>query len=127
VFDHGRLMQVGTPEEIYRRPNSRFVADFVGSSNVLAPDFVQTVVGERRWASLRPEAIHVVRAGSGLSTLSGKVVSRSYLGATTRLGIDLKGTVLHAVIPSADDNPTEGETVTLGFAKDALHLMEAEG
>ncbi len=127
VFNLGRLMQVGTPEEIYRRPSSRFVADFVGSSNVLGPDFVHNIVGERRWASLRPEAIHVIRAGGGLSTLSGTVTSRSYLGATTRLGIDLRGMLLHAVVPSADDNPVEGETVTVGFAKDALHLMESEG
>ena len=126
VFNLGRLMQVGTPEEIYRRPNSRFVADFVGSSNVLAPDFVQGVTGERRWASLRPEAIQVQRGGAP-SALTGTVTSRSYLGATTRFAIDLDGTLLHAVMPSSDDNPSEGETVTLGFARDALHLMEAEG
>src|SRR6187401_795351 len=47
VFNDGRVMQVGTPEEIYRRPQSRFVADFVGSSNVLAPDFVDAVLGEK--------------------------------------------------------------------------------
>ena len=126
VFNLGRLMQVGTPEEIYRKPNSRFVADFVGSSNVLPPTFVHNIVGERRWASLRPEAIHVIRAGAGLSTMSGKVVSRSYLGATTRLGIMLKGITLNAVVPSAEDAPVEGETVTIGFAREALHLMEAE-
>ena len=40
VFNDGKVMQVGAPEEIYQRPNSRFVADFVGSSNVLPPDFV---------------------------------------------------------------------------------------
>jgi putative spermidine/putrescine transport system ATP-binding protein len=127
VFNFGKLIQVGTPEQIYRQPNSRFVADFVGSSNVLGPDFVHSIVGERRWASLRPEAIHVIRAGKGLSTLNGTILSRSYLGATTRLGIDMRGTLVHAVVPSGDDVPVEGETVTLGFAKDALHLMEHEG
>ena len=35
VFNDGRVQQIGTPEEIYKRPHSRFVADFVGSSNVL--------------------------------------------------------------------------------------------
>ncbi len=125
VFNFGKLVQVGTPEDIYRKPSSRFVADFVGSSNILAPDFVYNIVGERRWASLRPEAIHVIRAGAGASTLSGKVTSRAYLGATTRLGIDLRGSHLHAVVASTDDVPVEGETVTLGFAKDALHLMES--
>ncbi|MBN9309728.1 ABC transporter ATP-binding protein [Devosia sp.] len=128
VFDHGRLMQVGTPEEIYRRPNSRFVADFVGSSNVLPPAFVQSMFGESRWASLRPEAIHVARAeGDGEPHLTGIVVSRAYLGATTRLGIDLGGTLLHAVVASTEDAPVEGERVTLGFSKDAVHMMEAEG
>jgi putative spermidine/putrescine transport system ATP-binding protein len=122
------LQQVGTPEDIYRRPNSRFVADFVGSSNVLPPAFVQSMFGENRWASIRPEAIHVVRAGAGgLSRLTGAVISRSYLGATTRLGIDMGGTLIHAVVSSNDDLPAEGERVTLGFSKDAVHMMEAEG
>ena len=37
VFNAGRIAQVGTPQEIYERPRTRFVADFVGSSNVLPP------------------------------------------------------------------------------------------
>ena len=127
VFNHGQVMQVGTPEQIYRRPNTKFVADFVGSSNILAPEFVAGVLGQKRWASLRPEAIHVIRAGQGLSKLTGTVLSRSYLGASTRLGIDLNGVLIHAVVPSAEDVPVEGDRVTLGFAKDALHLMENEG
>ena len=60
VFNDGRIMQVGSPEDIYQRPNSRFVADFVGSSNVLPPDFVARHGGQRRWASLRPEAVRIV-------------------------------------------------------------------
>jgi putative spermidine/putrescine transport system ATP-binding protein len=38
VFNDGKIMQVGTPEDIYQRPKTRFVADFVGSSNVLLHD-----------------------------------------------------------------------------------------
>ena len=37
VFNEGKIVQAGTPEEIYNRPKTRFVADFVGSSNVIAP------------------------------------------------------------------------------------------
>ena len=40
VFNDGRIVQIGTPQDIYQRPKTRFVADFVGSSNVLPPDFV---------------------------------------------------------------------------------------
>ena len=44
VFDSGRIVQRGTPQEIYRQPKSRFVADFVGSANFLPG----TVRGDRR-------------------------------------------------------------------------------
>jgi putative spermidine/putrescine transport system ATP-binding protein len=124
VFNDGKVQQIGTPEEIYKRPQSRFVADFVGSSNVLNPEFVYWIVGEKRWASLRPEAIHVMAAGAGASRMTGTILSKSYLGPVVRLLIDLNGTKLYASVPSNEAVPAEGEKVTLGFAKDALHLME---
>lgn len=127
VFSDGKVQQIGTPEEIYKRPKSRFVADFVGSSNVLAPEFVNSVLGVERWASLRPEAIHVTSAGTSASRLLGTIVSKSYLGPTVRLLIDLNGTKLHAVVPSTEAIPAEGEKVALGFAKDAIHLMDKDG
>ena len=123
VFNDGRVMQVGTPAEIYRRPVSAFVADFVGSSNVLPPEFVGAAVGEKRWASLRPEVITVTRA-TAAGPLTGTVTSRSYLGAGTRFAIDLNGTRVHAVVPAADDLPGEGDLVAIGFSKEALHFME---
>ncbi len=124
VFNTGRIMQVGTPEDIYRRPQTRFVADFVGSSNVLPPEFVQSMLGIAKWASLRPEAVHVIKAGGGASALTGTVTSRSYMGSTTRLSIELNKHRITAVLPSSGDVPVEGDRVTVGFAKDALHLME---
>ncbi|WP_421759122.1 ABC transporter ATP-binding protein [Devosia sp.] len=125
VFNNGRVMQIGTPEEIYRRPNTRFVADFVGSSNVLPPEFVDGVLGVRKWASLRPESIHVAKSGTaGAAQLTGMVIARSYLGATTRLAIQMGDLLLHATTNSGDDVAVEGEQVSIGFAKDALHLME---
>ena len=39
IFNDGKIVQVGSPEDIYERPNTKFVADFVGSSNVLSPAF----------------------------------------------------------------------------------------
>ena len=86
VFNDGRIMQVGTPEDIYQRPRSRFVADFVGSSNVLPPDFVQRYAGQQRWGSLRPEAIRVGRDVDWRRRCRHARVARNYLGAATRLG-----------------------------------------
>ncbi len=51
VMDRGRIVQIGTPHEVYERPRSRFVADFIGIANILP-------IGDgRRWLALRPEKI----------------------------------------------------------------------
>lgn len=123
VFNDGRIMQVGTPEDIYQQPSTRFVADFVGSSNVLPPDFVQRYSGQHRWGSLRPESIRVGRAASG-DGVAARVVSSNYLGATTRLLLDADGLKLHAMIPAGISLPEPGEAVMLTFNRDQLHLMD---
>src|SRR5204863_7081636 len=48
IMDLGRVVQVGTPHEVYERPRSRFVADFIGIANILPID------GGKRWLALRP-------------------------------------------------------------------------
>ena len=63
VFNEGKIVQVGTPTSVYERPESRFVADFVGSSNVLPPAFAERHGGVAKWTSLRPEKIAVHRFG----------------------------------------------------------------
>ena len=123
VFNDGRIMQVGSPEDIYQRPATRFVADFVGSSNVLPPDFVKRWSGQHRWGSLRPESIRVGRdeAGDGVSA---RLVSTNYLGATTKLLLDAEGLRLHATVPAGTALPEEGEQVRLTFNREHLHLMD---
>ncbi|MGD9913878.1 MAG: ABC transporter ATP-binding protein [Rhizobiaceae bacterium] len=123
VFNDGRIMQIGSPEDIYSRPTSRFVADFVGSSNVLPPEFVQRYSGQRRWGSLRPEAIRIQAAASG-DGVPARVVSRHYHGASTRIGLDADGLRLNAVVPAGNAVPAEGEAVVLTFNRDQLHLMD---
>jgi putative spermidine/putrescine transport system ATP-binding protein len=130
IMDKGEVMQVATPADIYEAPATRFVADFVGSSNVLPPDFVQRWSGQHRWGSLRPEAIRVARATSGAKGGDGvaaRLVSASYLGATTRLALEADGLRLHALVPSGAAVPEQGETVTLSFNRENLHLMEDAG
>ncbi|MBN9241803.1 MAG: ABC transporter ATP-binding protein [Mesorhizobium sp.] len=125
VFNEGRIMQVGAPQDIYQKPATRFVADFVGSSNVLPPDFVQRWSGQRRWGSLRPEAIRVNRGDAkGSEGVAARLVGTNYLGATTRLALDADGLRLHAVVPAGSALPEEGEQVVLSFNRESLHLME---
>src|SRR6187397_508809 len=74
VMKDGAIVQIGTPHEIYERPATRFVADFIGIANIL-----QT--GPRQWLALRPEKI--VLAGNRPATAhaaTGKVVDIAYEG-----------------------------------------------
>ena len=122
VFNQGRIMQVGAPEEIYRAPRSRFVADFVGSSNVLPPEFVERLAGRRAWASVRPESIRIVD-GSGQAA---NVLGSSYLGAATRLALDMSGQRVTVLLPAGAAVPETGATVSLAWNVADLHLMEDE-
>ena len=82
IMNHGELVQVGTPEELYEKPASVFAADFLGKSNFLRRN------GEV--FALRPEKIDVAPsgAGEGENKLSGTVRSITYLGSTLMLVVD---------------------------------------
>src|SRR6478609_7543651 len=107
VMDHGRVIQVGTPSEIYEFPQTRFIADFVGTTNLfegtvttIAPgqvrldcdetggelavdDVARVQAGQRVWVSLRPEKIRITRhlpEGDGGNVLKGTVWELGYLG-----------------------------------------------
>lgn len=126
VFNEGRIAQIGTPEDIYARPATRFVADFVGSSNVLPPEVTHALGGPLAWASLRPEAMHL-RSSEG-ARLMGEVNSLRYLGGATRVSLRLMaaegGAEVSVLVPAGQTLPLVGSTVGLGFDQTALHVME---
>jgi putative spermidine/putrescine transport system ATP-binding protein len=131
IFNDGRIVQAGSPEDIYERPNTRFVADFVGSSNVLPPSLAKSSGGPEKWASLRPEKITVVRGGqkppAKQPSIAVKVFGVHYQGAVTRLNTRTEsGDTLNAAAPSSAGRFAEGETVTLHWPKNALHIMAGE-
>ncbi|MCB1463628.1 MAG: ABC transporter ATP-binding protein [Nitratireductor sp.] len=136
VFNHGRIVQIGSPEDIYQRPRTRFVADFVGSSNILPPDYTKAFGGGANWASLRPEAMRIV-ATEG-AAMTGKITGLRYLGAGTRVTVetgvvpptDERGAPLHEMapllvvqVPAGQPVPAEGELVGLVCAPADLHAM----
>jgi ABC-type Fe3+/spermidine/putrescine transport system ATPase subunit len=83
VMNHGRVEQVGAPSEIYYRPSSRFVADFIGESNFL------DVTGNGSVLMVRPESIHIsTEAREGLR---GRVLQTSFLGNQTRVAVACDG------------------------------------
>jgi len=120
VFNAGKIAQIGTPAQIYSQPKTRFVADFVGSSNVLPPALTQTLGGPARWSSLRPEALRLAAAGP----LTGTVTALRYLGATTRVTIATQGQEVAALLPAEAAPPEPGQTLSFDFAPTALHVMD---
>lgn len=123
VFNEGKVAQVGTPAEIYERPATRFVADFVGSSNVLPPDITARFGGPAKWASLRPESIQLAKSGP----VSGAVCALRYLGSGTRVSVDLGGgQTLTAIAAPGTTLPEVGASVALDWASNALHVMDGE-
>lgn len=92
VFNNGRIEQLGTPAELYERPASRFVADFVGTSNLFDPDRSQALLGRAGHHSVRPEKMSVTSSGlsgDGVRNAPGTVVEAIYLGSGIRLVVDL--------------------------------------
>ncbi|MGI3169383.1 ABC transporter ATP-binding protein [Pseudooceanicola sp. C21-150M6] len=119
VFSEGRIQQVGAPEDVYFRPDVPFVADFVGSSNVLPAELVETLTGQRVPAAIRPEHLHLASEGA----LSAQVTGLSFLGLTTRVTLQAGETRLTALIAQDAPRPAQGETVGLSWAPENLHLM----
>ncbi|MGY1775685.1 ABC transporter ATP-binding protein [Geodermatophilus sp. SYSU D00804] len=126
VMRDGRLEQVATPDDLYERPATAFVAGFVGTMNripaVLGDGDVE-FLGVRRevlgaapssgpaFALVRPEALEVVEDPRGV----GRVVTRTFSGATTRLAVALPdGVEVQADVPSAGSQGlTPGTAVTV--------------
>ena len=106
VMRDGRLEQIGPPAEIYQRPETAFVADFVGLSNRLpghAVDGTVEVFGARlplidpgtapsgaATALIRPESVDLVVDPAG----AGRVLAASFLGPTSRVTVTMPGDVL---------------------------------
>jgi putative spermidine/putrescine transport system ATP-binding protein len=135
VFDAGRIQQMGTPEEVYDRPATAFVAGFVGVSNVLPAEAAGRLVGTAAPTSLRPERIRMLAPGETAGpeevTVGGSVRDVLFLGVHTRylveldLGVDLA--VLEqnrSTAPAAI--PGKGAHVQLAFERAALRALRPE-
>ena len=64
VFNKGRIEQVGAPADVYERPATRFVAGFVGTSNLLTGEVAERIIGRPGTFTIRPEKIHLAEAGA---------------------------------------------------------------
>jgi putative spermidine/putrescine transport system ATP-binding protein len=122
VFDSGRLVQVGTPLEIYELPATSFVAGFVGTSNLLTGPVARELVGRDGTFSVRPEKIDVSDTGH-----PGVVAEVIYAGPVTRFVVDLEAGARVVVVEQNRRTGSaaaamRGATVRLSW--DEQHVIE---
>ena len=114
LMRQGRIEQVGTPREIYDRPRSKYVADFIGETNLLRGESF----GGGKWISLRPEAITVVEGPvpDGMMSAVGTLVDAVYAGAVVKLHLEL-ATGEHLTLYHSPGRPTPlpGAAVTVAW------------
>lgn len=145
VMRDGQIEQVGTPEEIYAKPSTRFVADFVGKVNFVPVTIgesrgddtsielfgqqmivprVAYLAGETHLAVVRPEELQLVPADSGF--MRGQVAFRTYLGSVVEYDISLAdGSTLMAIEynPKARQPFEVGDVAGISFDLSNLHLL----
>jgi len=122
VMNQGSIEQVGTPEQIYEKPNTKFVANFIGETNLLVVRFVAALAGLSRFSwgeadvvsshkvencvssdirlGLRPERIclstHKPEYKSQANIFQARVIEKLYLGAQIRYKLEAQGQILQA-------------------------------
>ncbi|WP_428029088.1 ABC transporter ATP-binding protein [Ancylobacter sp.] len=131
VFNEGRIVQVGPPEEVYERPATRFVARFVGSANVLEAAQAARLGGPARPCSLRPEKIVLLAPGGpvpeGAALVEAQVTDVSYQGPVRRVSVrTADGLALTAAIPAGAAGVMTGGEVRLAVPTGAVRPMEGE-
>jgi spermidine/putrescine transport system ATP-binding protein len=157
VMNCGRVEQIAGPEEVYDRPETTFVAGFIGVSNLM-PGVVDRAgnpgrvkldagidaearvnglaPGERCHAVVRPEKLELFDAAEGTPSgpsVEGMVQSSLYLGTATQVIVGLAGDVqMTVLVPNADEAqrrrlPSPGDQVRLGWAPEHIHVVRESG
>jgi spermidine/putrescine ABC transporter ATP-binding subunit len=156
VMDAGKIVQEGSPREIYERPRSRFVAEFVGQSNLFFgaiektgngfvelrtdeglpimarwPDSEnQTAPGKKIVVYVRPEMISLTAIGvapPNANRLRGRVAASAYQGASVAYEVDVQGKSLRAHVPHPSRIFHRGDEVVVAFDPKDVGCVVEEG
>jgi len=145
VMHDGRIEQVGTPSEIYERPASLFVADFIGRANfiestvqdqadgqmtfdlfgrplIIPAPSRKFATGEQVYLVVRPEAVRVSQQKGGYP---GEVKQAVYLGSTVEYEVETHDQVISVVVynPQERDVFKEGSRVFVELLSNSLHVL----
>ncbi len=149
VMENGFIKQIGTPQEIYQKPDNRFVATFIGETNLLPMRIVsidgdtvlaqnenglvlqgtkdnfakglQANVGDPVYVSIRPESF---RNEPSENTVIGKIQFVEFTGLSVNYGINVNGTMLKAMIINAGSSLKQvGDEIKLHIPPSNLYFL----
>ena len=145
VMSSGRLLQIGTPMEIYSRPKNSFVADFIGSTNILPAKLIKRedkyIVSCGTWKirigarppfdnpdiklSIRPEKIIIDKDSHIPNAVLASVYEIQYLGKSIRYKVGISGFEGQITVETFDSKEIkEGEEVYIGVDEGDIHFLE---
>jgi putative spermidine/putrescine transport system ATP-binding protein len=137
VFNRGKIEQIGSPADVYERPQTSFVANFVGTSNLISGIVAQQLTGSSATFSIRPEKIRMALPDESVSDESysalGTIREVIYLGINTRYVVELDiGGELTVVqqnleATSMDALAARGNRVKLVWSKNNNRVVSGEG
>ncbi|NQD96907.1 ABC transporter ATP-binding protein, partial [Pseudomonas sp. CrR25] len=135
VFNRGRIEQVDTPRNLYMQPATAFVAEFVGTSNVIRGELAQQLTGSPRPFSIRPEHVRLCTGeplGGDEALVAGLLHDIQYLGAATRYELQLDNGQSFSVSQAnsqwnQDDAPCQpGQRVSVRWPRAAMVGLREE-
>jgi putative spermidine/putrescine transport system ATP-binding protein len=134
VFDGGRIQQLGSPTEVYERPQNAFVADFIGTSNLVEGEAAARIFGTEGPVSIRPERIRLLpenaSVGPGEHSTAGVVGDVLHAGAQIRYVVVLDEGPVFVVTQSVDSSaaelssPRRGDRVLLAWRPQFVHPLD---
>ena len=135
VFNKGQIEQIASPRDLYHRPKTRFVADFVGSANVIGEELAYSLNGHRQAFAVRQEKMAVIPAGTaaanGCFQVEGDLLSIQFLGASQRLEVRVANQTLIALQPESEmanamaSSTHAGQRITLQWSAQDMVMLDA--
>ena len=153
IMNHGRVVQVGSPQELYERPSTVFASKFIGKSNILrgvvnqvdgnevlyaiADKYFQQLVSNEKFSkndeiilALRPEKIKIARSKVGsneVNILVGRIIDITYFGSTILVNVETDSVGEFIVEVQAWNNQEtleEGQNISLTWSPDAAFTVK---
>lgn len=147
VLGSGKIAQIGAPREIYERPNSHYVADFVGAANVLdasvfeiegnvvtyhtplgvlasdVSDLTPAAPGTRQSIVFRPEDL-IIADQNATNVFDARVTTIMFMGLYTEIVLDCQGNIF-VMRAMRSDGLEEGQTVRVALPPQAVRVFPA--